>query len=143
MKRSSAHSIILAACALLIGGCTSTLRAHHGSAVSDSTYNREMEAQGWAHYCGTGACDTPPRLIHATAPEYPPAALARQQHGSATVAFTISLSGEIIDVSITKASAPEFGVAASKAVSAWRFEPARKGGQPVALLVAQEFTFQR
>jgi protein TonB len=59
-----------------------------------------------------------------TAPEYPERALAQKISGSVTVEFTVSTSGEPIDIRVVSAEpAGTFDRAAISAVKRWRYEP--------------------
>jgi protein TonB len=59
-----------------------------------------------------------------TAPEYPERALTQKISGSVTVEFTVSTSGEPIDVRVVSAEpAGTFDRAAIAAVKRWRYEP--------------------
>jgi protein TonB len=59
-----------------------------------------------------------------TAPEYPERALAQKISGSVTVEFTVSTSGEPIDIRVVQAEpAGTFDRAAISAVKRWRYEP--------------------
>jgi TonB family protein len=59
-----------------------------------------------------------------TAPEYPERALAQKISGSVTVEFTVSTSGEPIDIRVVSAEpAGTFDRAAIAAVKRWRYEP--------------------
>jgi protein TonB len=59
-----------------------------------------------------------------TAPEYPERALSQKISGSVTVEFTVSTSGEPIDISVISAEpAGTFDRAAISAVKRWRYEP--------------------
>jgi TonB family protein len=119
--------------AVVAGGCATGLDTPGGTSVSASAYNRAMFDQGKTYYCGTGNCDTPPSLIRATAPEYPVAALAQGRNGWASVLFDIETTGEISNVRLEAASAPEFGDAALAAIRSWKYKPAKLKGKPVKI----------
>jgi TonB family protein len=85
--------------------------------------------------------DTPPQVLLTCAPVYPFDLLLKGIQGSATVGFIIDPLGHPRRVTVKKASNPEFGAAAQAMISAWKFEPARKAGQPCYAMLAKVQTF--
>ncbi len=84
--------------------------------------------------------DTPPKFISGNAPSWPMSQWHSGNSGFAVVAFTVGLDGKAHDIRVVQASYPYFGSHTIIAVRNWKFEPARKNGQPVPLkteLVAQ------
>jgi TonB family protein len=123
----------LIAISAMLGGCATGLETTDNQSVSASAYNKAMADQGRAYYCGDGRCDTPPELIHATAPEYPVSALAEEREGWASVLFDIEATGEISNASLEFASAPEFGMAAMSVIHTWKYKPASLNDKPVKI----------
>jgi TonB family protein len=108
------------------------LEAYNGSVAGNA-----------ARYCERQACDTPPVLLSAAAPVYPPVALRAEIEGRAVVAFDIDASGAPVNLAVESATAPEFGEAGLQVVRAWRFKPAVLGGRPVGYRgVRQSFPFE-
>ncbi|MCE3002235.1 MAG: TonB family protein [Xanthomonadaceae bacterium] len=65
-------------------------------------------------------------------PSYPPAAVANRQSGNVVLEVLVGTDGVPREVKVSKASAPGvFDETAMASVKAWRFNPARKDGQPV------------
>jgi periplasmic protein TonB len=74
--------------------------------------------------------DTPPKLISGNYPVYPISHSRFGRSGFAVVAFTIGRDGATHDIYVVRASYPYFGSHTVLAVRGWKFEPARKNGQP-------------
>jgi TonB family protein len=81
---------------------------------------------------GPGANLAPlPRPIKGQEPEYPPALAAAGVVGGAVLELNIDRDGKITQVTVLRASHPEFGQSAEAAVRNWVFGPAMKDGVPV------------
>ena len=126
-------ALLLLVTSTTLVGCATSLDTDAGSPVSSRLYNTEIERQGLAHYCGSGNCDTPPRLERAVAPLYPAKALQAGISGEAAVLFQIDATGAVVNARIESASAPEFGEAALQAIRQWRYRPALLKGKPVSI----------
>ena len=79
----------------------------------------------------------PPRPVGAAAgnakPDYPSEARRRGQQGRVLLHVDVSAAGAPISVTVSSSSGHELlDQAALRAVSAWRFTPATRGGSPVA-----------
>lgn len=82
------------------------------------------------------ACDQagiqPPVAIAREAPAYPPAVRALGIEGSVEIALTVLRDGRVGWTQVLRADPPGyFEQAASSGVRRWRFEPARRNGEPV------------
>jgi TonB family protein len=86
--------------------------------------------------------DTPPRLISGNAPLYPISQSKSGNPGFAVVAFVIGQDGRTHDIHVVRASYPYFGSHTVLAVRGWKFEPARKNGQPVSVKVQLVLPFK-
>jgi TonB family protein len=77
-------------------------------------------------------------------PDYPPLARRTRVGGVVLLRAVITEEGEVAAIEVLGAPRPDLGfsAAAIEAVSAWRYEPGRYGGKPVAvdLTVRIEFT---
>jgi TonB family protein len=118
---------------LSLVGCAATLATPSGRAVSSTAYNNEIAQQGTSHYCGDGVCDTPPSLLQARAPKYPPSALYAGQSGTVSVLFDIEASGLVSNIRVESATSPEFAASVLVAVKEWRYKPAMLRGKPVKM----------
>ncbi len=76
----------------------------------------------------------PMQLVSGSGPIYPPLAKAEGIEGAVVVRYSVSLDGRVINAQIDSAE-PEgvFEDAALKAVRSWRYNPAMKDGEPVAV----------
>lgn len=76
----------------------------------------------------------PMQLISGSGPIYPAQAKADGAEGSVVVRYGVSLDGRVIDARVESAR-PEgiFEEAALTAVRSWRYNPALKDGQPIAV----------
>jgi len=78
------------------------------------------------------AAQSAPVVLHRQPPAYPRASLRRGESGEVVVAARVDTSGRPQDVTVARSSGhPALDRAAVRAVQRWRFEPARRGGQPV------------
>lgn len=99
-----------------------------------------LTANGIAGWQDAGLEVNPLPLV-LTAPVYPRERLIAGETGEAEVSFTLNERGQPTQVTVTKASQPEFGRALVAAVELWGLRPASKGGQtlPVTLRVKHAF----
>ncbi len=82
------------------------------------------------------------QLVHAPAPQYPRAALRLREQGAALLRIHVGLDGVVIDVELVRSSGSQrLDRAAAEGVKAWRFEPARRDGAPIATSVLHQVTF--
>ncbi|BDI03591.1 hypothetical protein CATMQ487_05610 [Sphaerotilus microaerophilus] len=80
---------------------------------------------------GAGDLDAPLRPLLQVQPGVPPSLRQARVAGSATVDFYVDAQGRVLLPELASASHEDFGWAALTAVNQWRFEPPRRGGQPV------------
>ncbi len=87
--------------------------------------------------------DSVPQAIVQMRPFYPAHARRRRIEGEVTVLFTVNTEGRTGDIRVV-ASTPDdvFTEAATRAVGRWRFTPAMKDGEPVAVRVRQAIRFK-
>jgi TonB family protein len=82
-----------------------------------------------------------PKPVHTPDPEYTEIARAAGFNGSGTLSAVITKSGEIDDVVVVKPIGLGLDDNAAGAIRTWRFKPATKNGDPVAVRVEVEVTF--
>jgi TonB family protein len=82
---------------------------------------------------------TPPRVVRQVAPEHP--AEGFRIAGSVMVGLVVSSHGDPREVRILRSLEKSVDQSAVDAVKQWRFEPARKGGAPVAVRLSIEIRF--
>ena len=84
---------------------------------------------------------TPPRAVSMQPPEYPEAAKAAGIEGTVVVRYVVSEAGEVKDVEAVRGPAELVAVCIA-AVRSWRFMPAIKDGQAVAVQRLATFPFR-
>ena len=76
----------------------------------------------------------PMQLVSGTGPVYPPMAKAERIEGAVVVRYGVAVDGRVINARIESAEpAGVFEDAALAAVRSWRYNPALKDGEPVAV----------
>jgi TonB family protein len=83
-----------------------------------------------------------PRTIHKVKPRYDKEARRKHIQGTVVLLCVIDPDGLPRNFQIVRSLDPGLDQEAIKAVSAWRFEPGRKDGQPVAVIAAVEVNFR-
>ena len=79
-------------------------------------------------------------------PEYPKAALkgeSKPQGGKCSIGLVVDAKGMPTDVHVAKSLSPDFDANAMQAVRQYRFAPARRLGQPVAVALNVEVNFEK
>ena len=86
-----------------------------------------------------------PKLTSSTPPVYPESARKDKGkfEGSCVVGMVVDTSGAPHDVHITRSLGPDFDASAIKAVQQYRFDPAMRAGEPVAVSVNVEVNFKK
>lgn len=77
----------------------------------------------------TAYFDHTPDAVAMTDPVYPHAHLLTGTPGGARVNFNVSPEGQVTNVRIDEATAPEFGESLAAAIAAWQFRPLSKDGK--------------
>lgn len=85
---------------------------------------------------------TPPKLVERKDAAYPPAALAAGIEGVVGLRLTISKTGEVLKAEVVEAAGNGFDEAAVEAVLTFRFEPARKGLDPIGTRILFRYSFK-
>lgn len=92
---------------------------------------------------GGGAGYQPPRYRVCPAPPYPIAARAQRLEGAALLLVAVDDAGRPVRVTLRRSTGSAIlDEAAVRAVWAWRFEPARAGGQTIAASVEVPVRFR-
>jgi periplasmic protein TonB len=75
-------------------------------------------------------------------PRYPESARRQGVTGTAMLLFEVLANGTVGEVQVERtAGHPDLDQAAAEAVKKWRFEPARRGNQPVAVWLRMPVRF--
>lgn len=76
---------------------------------------------------------TPPQLIEVASPDYTPEARKNKIEGSVTIAIVVDKKGDVIDAKVVKGLGYGLDENALVAVKVWKYRPAEKNGEPVAV----------
>jgi protein TonB len=107
---------------------------HRPQSLSNSSPSEPAEAE---------SVEQPPRpLAGNRQPSYPRRAQRRQLKGEVSVRILVSAEGAMARLQVLSASSELFAEAVQDVASAWRFEPARSRGQPLACWVRKTFYFE-
>ena len=85
---------------------------------------------------------SPPRLISKVEPNYSNAAREKKLEGTTLLGIVIDTSGTPYDIKVLRNLDPDLDQNAVDAVKQWRFDPATKGGEPVAVEATVEVNFR-
>jgi periplasmic protein TonB len=85
---------------------------------------------------------SPPRIIYQIDPEFSEEARKAKYQGTVIVATEIGPDGRVHNARIARSLGLGLDEKAIEAVRQWKFEPAKKDGQPVAVLVNVEVNFR-
>ncbi len=80
-----------------------------------------------------------PRVTKQVTPEHPSKGF--KITGVVLIGLTVSSTGDPKDVHVVRSLEKDVDQAAVDAVQKWKFEPARKDGQPVAVKISVEIRF--
>ena len=101
-----------------------------------------LRRQSTSGTVGAAVDELPRKLETNPAPPYPPDAFARRQQGRVLLEVHVDEHGLVAGVSVSESSGvSSLDRAALETVRRWRFEPARRGGTPVASVVIVPIRF--
>lgn len=85
--------------------------------------------------------DTPPKFIRGRAPftRVLPLSVRERRPSAVVIQFTVGLDGRAHGFSVVSFAGPPCAGLAIDALKQWQFEPARKGGKPVAVVMRAPF----
>jgi len=84
----------------------------------------------------------PPVPVRTVRPEYPDELRRAAISGVVTVSCTIDEKGNVVDPKVVKTSNPAFSNPAIEALTHWKFKPAKKAGNAVAIKVSFPIQFK-
>jgi TonB family protein len=86
---------------------------------------------------------TPPKVVSEVKPQYTPEAMQAKIEGTLFMKAVVRTDGTPADIEITESLDTEYGLdkQAVTALSQWRFEPGRKDGKSVPVLITVEMRF--
>lgn len=76
---------------------------------------------------------TPPRLAEVASPDYTAEAKKKKIEGAVTLAIVVDKKGDVIDARVVKGLGYGLDENAIIAVKEWKYKPAEKDGEPVAV----------
>jgi TonB family protein len=88
-----------------------------------------------------GGSVKPPRQIYAPGPEYTTKARKERQQGVVVLKMVVGVDGLTRDIKVVRSLSTELDGAATVAVKKWKFAPATKDGEPVAVRMNVEVSF--
>ncbi|HEY3927546.1 MAG TPA: energy transducer TonB [Candidatus Koribacter sp.] len=84
---------------------------------------------------------TPPRATYDPEPEFPEEAREKKLQGTEVLSLVVDPQGRASAVMVTRSLGHGFDALAVQAVRSWRFDPAKRNGEPVAVLINVEINF--
>jgi len=84
---------------------------------------------------------SPPRVTYQTEPEFSEKARRKKIGGTVQLSFVVDQFGNVRDIKVERALNPGLDRNATAAVSKWKFQPATRDGQAVAVQTKVEVTF--
>jgi TonB family protein len=84
---------------------------------------------------------TLPKVVSEARPHYTATAMRAKIEGTVILSAVVEKDGTVGDVKVLKALDPGLDEEATRAAKQWRFEPGRKDGTPVPVIVTLELTF--
>ena len=92
--------------------------------------------------CAAKPALEPAILVHSVQPAYPPPLEEEGIEGRAIVRMRIDTRGSVSEAQVLSATHPLFARSAVRAVSQYRFTPAKQNGRPVESSFTQTFRFR-
>ena len=106
------------------------------------TANYKDPPPSFANVFKVGNGVTPPRAIYTPDPAYSEQARSDKFQGRCVLGVVIGPDGKPYDVKVSKPLGEGLDAKAVEAVQQWRFDPATKDGQPVAVAINIEVSFR-
>ena len=104
--------------------------------VTNAAYAQDAAAPA------TAPALTPPKLVKASQPVYPPAKLESGVNASVALVLTLDDTGKVTDVSVTTSAGDDFDQAAIDAAKQLEFTPAERDGKPVPAKIPFRIQFE-
>jgi TonB family protein len=92
-------------------------------------------------YQGQGKGMTLPKVVHQVEPEYADRPRKKKIQGTVTMSIVVTAEGNVRDAEVTTSLDKDLDQKALECVRKWKFDPATKDGQPVAMHIAIEMNF--
>ena len=110
-----------------------------------SSLQTANQPQSYRQIYHVGKDVTAPVLISSKEPEFPKSAQGGKDkfEGTCVIGLVVDSSGVVHDVHVKRSLRPDFDANAIKAVEQYRFKPAMRSGEPVAVALSVEVHFQK
>ena len=83
-----------------------------------------------------------PKVVYAPSPAYRDKSRKAKVQGTVILEIVVTAEGTTRDITLKKSLSPDLDQSAIETVGKWKFEPAMKDGQPVAVRMAVEVSFR-
>ena len=104
--------------------------------VTNAAYAQDAAAPA------TSPALTPPKLVKAAQPVYPPTKLESGVNANVALVLTLDDTGKVIDVTVATSAGDDFDQAAIDAATQREFAPAERDGKPVAATIPCRIQFE-
>jgi TonB family protein len=128
----------LLAVPFLFCSCAASRMAFEGNPMPHEQVNSFLQIVS-----AKGSYDVAPTFRKGYAPFFPESESKTRHLGYAMAEFTITAEGKPTGIRVLKATSLGFAEEAAYALQDWRFTPAQKNGQPVAVRARLPFTFRQ
>jgi TonB family protein len=153
MEIKTALRLFVLACSVILlasaanaqekSGTTEPSTATHGDDRSSTPWDpHSLRSQSGDPVYRVGSGVTPPHLIKSPDPKYTKAAKEAKIQGRVVLWLIVNAQGMAERVRIQKSLDPGLDRSAAETVSRWKFAPATKDGQPVAVMINVEVNFK-
>ena len=117
-----------------------------GYAVAQESAPVVLSGEGHVSICRGNTddapnCITPPHTTYAPEPKYPKKSRKAHDRGTVLLKVVVGKDGLPRDIKVARGLTPELEKSAIDAVQQWKFVPAARSGQPVAVLIQVEVNF--
>jgi TonB family protein len=131
--------------ALLMFGAAAVGTAAAVVVKSETPSQAAGGANSYGQVYQVGKDVTAPKLISSVEPEFPAAAQKGKDKfdGTSLIGFVVDKTGTPRDVKVLRSLGPDFDDSAVKAVQLYRFIPAMRSGEPVAVALKVEVNFKK
>ncbi len=116
------------------------LLAHPIASCAQEATTKNPEA-GLIYHIGEKGV-MPPKPIYTPEPEYDDAGRRAKLSGTVLLSVIVTKDGQTRDVTVEKSLSPGLDKKSIEAVSRWKFKPAMKDGEPVAVRLKVETSFR-
>lgn len=119
----------------------SGLTAYAQDTKPPGSTNGAVQSQASPRFYKVGNGVSAPRLVYTTEPEYSKQAKDAKYEGVCVLWMIVDTDGKVRDIRVARSLGLGLDEKAIEAVKTWRFEPAKKDGQPVSVAINVEVNF--